>query len=53
MIPTHADPSTWPQCITADCYELVDPWDHNTRCPEHRPDPDAPLRIRRHVTTPS
>jgi len=39
VTPTHADRSSWPVCITAGCTTDVDPWDHNTRCPQHRPDP--------------
>ena len=47
-----ARPETWPTCVAAGCTTRVDPWDHQTRCSVHRPDPDAPLEVRRHVKVP-
>lgn len=38
--PDHFAPMTWHRCVTTGCNALVDPWDHNTRCTEHRPPPD-------------
>ena len=34
--PDHFAPMTWLECLEADCHTRVDPWDHQTRCPEHR-----------------
>jgi len=34
--PDHAAPMTWLRCIASGCETRVDPWDHNTRCSEHR-----------------
>ena len=47
--PVHARRETWPECINAGCTTPVDPWDRNTRCPAHRPPPDAPLTVTRHT----
>ena len=53
--PDHFGPHTWFRCIWRDpetgaqCERGVDPWDHNTRCPEHRPDPDTIPVVVRHV----
>lgn len=49
--PTHARRASWPQCIEAGCTTTVDPWDHNTRCTDHRPPPDAPVTVTRHTRT--
>lgn len=38
--PDHWGPMTWHRCVTPGCDARVDPWDHNTRCPTHRPPPD-------------
>ena len=38
----HWAPMTWPTCVREGCRVRVDPWDHNTRCGQHRPaDADA------------
>lgn len=38
--PDHFAEATWFRCNTPGCETRVDPWDHNTRCTEHRPPPD-------------
>lgn len=38
--PDHFGPMTWHRCIAPNCQARVDPWDHNTRCPQHRPADD-------------
>lgn len=38
--PDHWGEQTWHRCIAPGCSQRVDPWDHNTRCPDHRPPPD-------------
>lgn len=50
--PDHFAPLTWFKCIAPGCTNRVDPWEHNTRCAEHRPAPDEQPAVSRHVAVP-
>jgi hypothetical protein len=38
--PDHFAQATWFRCLAPGCETRVDPWDHNTRCTQHRPPDD-------------